>query len=179
MRDRLRGGLNLLEKVVEMKPTTLFLRFALHCIAKSVGKTITQEEYEQLKRVAINDEEVDEKRLEAIFPKASERMSAHYPRRDIWTREVIEDYFENGVHNKIIAKLDEPEMAKDLCMVHVARVVSVEGRLLQVSYQGSELLSERFRGKRRVKVENPYLPEAKVGDAVRIHRGYASELISS
>jgi hypothetical protein len=164
----------LLEKLIEMKPTTIFLRFALHCAKGAIGERLSQAEYDALTITAVKDEEVDTKKLETFFPTAVERMETNYPDRNIWAKEVILDYFCNSVHNRIIAGLIAPESKKEDCMVHIAQVINIEGDILHVTYQGSELLSEQFRGERKTKVQNPYLPETKVGDRVLIHRGYAS-----
>lgn len=156
-----------------MRNETYFLRYAYPClfIAKQRGE-VTDDLMEQLRVAAINDEPVNRGLIEKVFFRAFRRMKevALKIGKDVWDVEVIKDYF-IGRHNMIIdAGLETyekaPESLKKLCKVSKGEIVAIKKGALVVDLGGQHR-----------PVNSDFVPDAKVGDVVTVHYGYAVEKI--
>jgi hydrogenase maturation factor len=152
-----------------MRNETYFLRYAYPClfIAKQRGE-VDDALMEKLRIAAIKDEPVDRALIEKVFFRAFRRMRELAKGKDVWDISVIKDYFIDR-HNMIIdAGLETyakaPETLKELCKVQMSKVVAKKGEFLVVD----------IAGKRRP-VSSDFVPDAKVGDRVTVHYGYAVE----
>jgi hypothetical protein len=153
-----------------MRNETYFLRYAYPClfIAKQRGE-VDAALMESLRVSAVNDQPVDRALLEKVFFRAFRRMKAvaDEMKKDVWDKEVIKDYFVDR-HNMIIdAGLETyakaPETLKNLCRVQTGKVVAKKGDILIVDL-----------GSQRRPVNSDFV-NAKVGDVVTVHYGYAVE----
>ena len=154
-----------------MKPEAFFLKFAFPCafIAKQRGE-ITEEEHELLQKAAISGDALDRRLLERIFHNAFDKIKiiAEKSGKDRWDIDVIKDYFYTE-HNRFLCAgkyIELPGTLRELCKVHEAVVKEKREDVLIVEY----------KGKRRPVMDH-LVPEAKVGDKVRIHYGYAVEKV--
>ncbi|MBW2988042.1 hypothetical protein DRJ48_00770 [Candidatus Woesearchaeota archaeon] len=152
-------------------PEQVFLRYAFPCaqVLLDTGK-LTKEGYERLKRAVMSGEGITRDELESIFRSAVARMKELFG-EDYWSLAAVREYFIEH-HNRIIDAGKEgyanaPEYFKEMCKVHIARVVAREGSGLRV----------RYGGKERV-VLGLLCPEAKPGDKVSIHLGFAIEVLA-
>lgn len=163
-----------------MRVENFFLRYAFPCAQIIVQRReISDVEYKELERIAINNEKISKKRLEKVFHRAFEFIESLAKRmnKDKWDIEVIKEYFYND-HNRSICEgegvyKNAPEMLKELSMVHVATVIKADGEVLTVEYE------DTTGNKKQRNVFNSFVPQAKVGDRVRTHYGYAVEVVDS
>lgn len=155
-----------------MLPEVFFLKYAYPCsfIIKQRGE-IDEKEMEELRQAAIKSLPLPKEKLEKIFFRAFQKISpiAKRMKKDVWDIEVLREYFINQ-HNNIIEKgmyayAQAPQTLKNLCKVHKAKVIEKNEDALIVEYG---------EGKIRP-VLNELVPQAKVGDIVTIHYGYAVE----
>jgi hypothetical protein len=152
-----------------MRNETYFLRYAYPClfIAKQRGE-VDDATMEKLRVAAVKDEPVDRALVEKSFFRAFRRMRELAAGKDVWSVEVIKDYFITR-HNMIIdAGLETyakaPESLKKLCKVSEGKVIAIKKGALVVDL-----------GTERRAVNPDFVPEAKVGDRVTVHYGYAVE----
>ncbi|MFH1182478.1 MAG: HypC/HybG/HupF family hydrogenase formation chaperone [Candidatus Woesearchaeota archaeon] len=154
-----------------MRNETYFLRYAYPClfVIKQRGE-IDDALMEKLRLAAAKDEPVDRALLEKVFFRAFKRMKkvADEMKKSVWDVEVIKDYF-LGRHNMIIdAGLETyekaPETLKKLCRVREGKIVALKKGALVVDLNGE-----------RRPVNSDFVPDAKVGDRVTVHYGYAVE----
>tara|TARA_Y100000310_G_scaffold265358_2_gene276374 strand:+ start:7715 stop:8188 length:474 start_codon:yes stop_codon:yes gene_type:complete len=149
-----------------------FLRYAFPCAHILLDwKEITQQEFDELKDCAINDKPVERALLEKYFFRAFEKIKDwHGP--DYWHMDVMQKYWHYRHNEEIDAGVGTyataPEMFKEMSRVFKAKVLEVKDNTLLVEYKP---------GKTR-RVMNDFVPEAKVGDYVFIHFGYAAEMVS-
>ena len=157
-----------------MRSEVLFLKYAFPCafVIRQRGE-INEEEFKRLEEAAIHNKVLPREMLERIFFRAFERIKivAQSMKRDIWDAEVIRAYFVKK-HNAIIDEgmysyATAPPSLKDLCKVHKATVKDIKDDILIVEYG---------TGKRRP-VMKSLVPNAKKGDKVTIHYGYAIEQV--
>lgn len=151
-----------------------FFKYAFPCANVILERgNISQEEFDNLKRL-FDDGEVPEREiLEGVFSKAFERIDRVASRmgKVRWDLDVVKEYWKNE-HNRLINNNEEdyekaPESFKDLCRINIAEVVERKEDMLIVKY-GS--------GNVRV-VFNSLVPSAKVGDRIKIHYGYGVEIV--
>jgi hydrogenase maturation factor len=154
-----------------MRNETYFLRYAYPClfIAKQRGE-VDDSLMEKLRIAAVKDEPVDRALLEKVFFRAFRRMQviADEMKKDVWDAAVIKDYFVDR-HNMIIDSGLEtyakaPETLKNLCRVQKGKVVAKKEDILIVGLGGQ-----------RRPVNSDFTPDAKIGDLVTVHYGYAVE----
>lgn len=155
-----------------MRVENYFLRYAFPCafIIKQRGE-INKEEYDKLFDIAVNNKLVEREKLEKIFFRAFKYINelAKEKKRDKWDFEVIKEYFLKK-HNELIKQgigvyKNAPKTLKDLSKVNEAEIINKKGNILEV----------KFNNKKRF-VSNVFVPDAKIGDKVRIHYGFAVEL---
>lgn len=165
-----------------MKVENYFLKYAFPCsfVLKQRGE-IDDKIIARLERAAINNDKVSRELLERVYFRAFFRIKvlAEELEKDYWDLEVIKEYFLKR-HNELLDGMfndkddkgldvdpKAPKFLKNLCKVFVARIIKKGEDFLVVEYDN---------GKRRV-VSNALVLEAKVGDNVSIHYGYAVELL--
>ncbi|MCB9359616.1 hypothetical protein H6503_06820 [Candidatus Woesearchaeota archaeon] len=136
---------------------------------------ITQEQVDELRDIAVHDKDIDRTTLEKVFKNAMpniDRLAAQM-HADRWDIEVMQRYFRK-YHNEVIAQgigvyKTAPESFKDLCRVHIATIIAKpDKQFFMVEYKS-------HKGMQRRAVFNEFLPEADIGDKVRIHYAYAVE----
>lgn len=159
-----------------MRPEVYFLKYAFPCafVILQRGK-ISQHEYEELERAAVTGVLVDREKLEKIFVKAFKRMKVLAVEMgvDMWSRELMQEYFWNR-HNQIIdagegSYAHAPEILKELCRILPAKVEKVVGDNVVVRFEN---------GKTRP-VSIDLVGVLASGDRVMVHYGYAVEVVSS
>ena len=155
-----------------MRVENYFLRYAFPCafIIKQRGE-ISQEEYDKLLDTAINNKSVEREELEKIFFRAFKYINelAKEKNRAKWDFSIIKEYFLKR-HNELIEQgrdmyKNAPKTLRDLSKVNEAEIINKKSNILEV----------KFNNKKRF-VSNVFVPEAKIGDKVRIHYGFAVEL---
>ncbi|MBW2971074.1 HypC/HybG/HupF family hydrogenase formation chaperone [Candidatus Woesearchaeota archaeon] len=161
--------------VSKVTSETYFFKYAFPCtqVLLDQGK-IDQATFQKLKLMHDTHQIPDRKTLENTYKSAFRRlkMIAKRKDKDYWDIEVIKKYFLED-HN-IFINLGEGDYAnfptelKELCKVYVAEIVDKNGDILTVRYPNTQTQS---------KVVGKELPEAKVGDKVTIHLGFAVEIL--
>ncbi len=154
-----------------MKVENYFLRYAFPCafVIKQRGE-INQQEYDRLFDIAVNNKEIKKEELEKVFFKAFNYINELAKEKNIdkWDFEVIKEYFLKR-HNELIDQgrdmyKDAPKTLKELSKVEEAEIINKKDNILEV----------KFNDKKRF-VSNVFVPEAEVGNKVRIHYGFAVE----
>jgi hypothetical protein len=146
-----------------------FFKYAFPCAEVLLEwGSITPGEYEELEKIFFAKKVPDKKTLEKVFIAAFRRIKklAQGMGKDYWDSEVIREYWEKN-HNEIIDKGEGnyskvPESFKDLCRVHVA----------EITYRKEGKMVVKYKDKKRV-VFDFLVPDAKIGEKVRIHFSYA------
>jgi hypothetical protein len=148
-----------------MLPEVYFLRYSFPCarVLVDVRKTITEKDWEKLKQAVETDTPVDRAYLEKIFPLAIQRIKKINP--DPWSVETIREYFWNR-HEEEISN-DLPPMIKRLCVVKKAKLVKQIKDVFKADLGSDD-----------IRYVQALYPDAKVGDTVMVHYGYAVELVS-
>jgi hydrogenase maturation factor len=156
-----------------MNIENFFLRYAYPCAYIIMQRNeITPSELKELEDIAIKNKEISRERLEKVFHRAfyfiDELAKKRKKRR--WDPEIIKEYF-CSYHNEVIDKGEgnyatAPEMLKELSKVKTATIINKK----------EDVLTAEYNGKKR-NVLNHFIPEAKVGDKVTIHYGYAVEIV--
>lgn len=176
----------MVESIAKMMPEILFLKYAFPCtIVKVARKEITQQEYESLELAAKTNQPITRELLEKTYPGAVQRMKAgaQEKRQVYFSEENIRDYF-LGRHNELLQgtfkpnpqqgpPLDEnlPQAIRELCLITTGKIVKKGETFYVVEFM------LKNQQKRRA-VVNDLLPDAQLGDIVRIHYGYAVEKVS-
>ncbi|MFH1506773.1 MAG: hypothetical protein ABIE94_07375 [archaeon] len=163
-----------------MKIENYFLRYAYPCAYILMQlKEITQEELDELEDTAINNREISRERLEKIFHNAFHHIGelAKKKNKDKWNLDIIRYYF-HRYHNKIIDEkrgiyAQTPMMLNELSRVEVAKIIDKKDKVLVVEYLGKDMKMKNRN------VHNSFVPQAKVGDHVTIHYGYAVEIVGT
>lgn len=162
-----------LSYIISMKPEHYFFRYAFPCAQVLLDQhKIDQKAYDEMKRMFLADEYPSKQDLEQIFVSAFRRLEilAKEMNKDKWDIEVIKRYFHED-HNHFIDEGEGDyskfgEDFKKICKVYTAEVIDREGFVLTVKI-GDEIS----------KVLGNALPEAKKGDKVKVHLGFAVELL--
>ncbi|MBW2997072.1 hypothetical protein KY349_01885 [Candidatus Woesearchaeota archaeon] len=147
-----------------MLPEVYFLRYAFPCARVLVDfrKSISEEEYEQMKEAVDNDTPMPRDYLEKVFHKAIEGMKRIDS--DFWNIKTIKKYFCEG-HEAMLSK-DLPQTVKRLCVVKPGKLVKEFKGFFRVDL-----------GEGDVRIVAPLYKDAKVGDTAMIHYGYAVEKV--
>jgi hypothetical protein len=157
----------------KLSPESYFLRYAFPCtyVIKQRGD-ITQKTFDILEKAVMKSGKVDRALLESVYKKAFERLRnlAIEMKKDYWSIDVLKEYFRNK-HNSLIMIGDgnyahAPESLKEMCKVQKAVIVEKKEGFLVVKYN---------KDKTRV-VGSIFLPNARIGDRVLIHHGFAVEM---
>jgi len=157
-----------------MKAEVFFLKYAYPCafIAQQRGE-IDEKQMEELENAAVNEIALPREKLEKIFFRAFRRIEtiAKELGKDRWDMDVLKEYFlvrhSGMVEDSFELGKDIPRTLKELCKIHIGEVVEKKNDVLKV----------RFNDKTR-NVLGILVPNAKVGDRVTLHYGYAVEIVS-
>ena len=159
--------------IAERMPVEAYLlRYAFPCtFVIKMRDRVDDATFRMLEKNAIEGKPVDRHVLESVYKKAFGRMkqvAKDMSKTSYWDNEVIREYFVNR-HNSMIADDLEyeaaPESIRELCKTVTAAVVEVRDGFLIVKYGA---------GKTRV-VGSVFVPDARIGDSVIVHYGYAIE----
>lgn len=165
----------------EIAPEQYFFNYAFPCADAllSLGR-ITNEQYDSLQKKLLDREVPSRIELEKAFEKAFERIKrlASNLGLDYWDINVMKKYWTEE-HNRIInsgeglyGKLSET--FKDLCRVHEAQILEKRNLenvvLFVVEYDSNGETRKRT-------VFGTFIPNADLGEKVRIHHSYAIEKV--
>jgi len=164
-----------------MKVENFFLRYAYPCAYILLQmKGISQQQLHELEDIAVNNKYISRERLEKIFHNAFHYIGelAKKRKKDKWSLEVIREYF-YSYHNKIIDEKrgiysKTPMMLNEISRVEIAKVIKKIDDVLIVEYIDKN--SHKIKNRN---VHNTFVKNAKVGDSVTIHYGYAVEIVGS
>jgi hydrogenase maturation factor len=167
---KLRKRIN--EKLMPIE--NFFLRYAYPCayIIMQRGE-LTIKQLQELEDIAIKNKPITKEKLEKIFHRAFFYINKLAKKRNKtrWDPEIIKEYF-YSYHNEVIEKGEgsyatATEMLKELSKVDKAIIKEKK----------DDILTVEFNNKVR-NVLDHFIPEAKVGDKVTIHYGYAIEILA-
>jgi len=147
-----------------MLPEVYFLRYAFPCARNLVDlrKTMTEEEYEVMRKAVETDTPMDREYLEKTFKKAVQGFKKIS--EDFWRIEVIREYFWKQ-HEENLSK-DLPPMVRRLCLVRKGTLIKQFGKAFKVVFDDEE-----------TRIITPLYKDAKVGDKVMVHYGHAAEKV--
>ena len=160
-----------------MKIENFFLRYAYPCafIIMQRGE-ITSEKLQKLEETAVYNKDISKTELEKVFHNAFHFIDqlAKLKGKERWDAEIIKEYF-HSYHNKVIDNREgiyknAPPILRELSKVYIADIIKKEKDAFLIEYNDNNKRKKRS-------VLNRFTPEAKVGDKVRIHYGYAVELV--
>tara|TARA_Y100000310_G_scaffold343478_1_gene451309 strand:+ start:2352 stop:2828 length:477 start_codon:yes stop_codon:yes gene_type:complete len=157
-----------------MNPEVYFLKYAFPCsFILRQRNEISQQQYDQLEKSAINNITLPKELLEKTFHRAFERIEklASKNNKDKWDLDIIKQYFLQH-HNELIndgmyTYAEAPETLKELCKVKKAKVTEIKDDILIVEIENKPR-----------PVMNSLTPNAKIGDLITIHYGYAVEVLN-
>lgn len=149
-----------------MQPEIYFLRYAFPCarVLLDIRKTITQQDYKIIENAVEKDIPLERPYLERIFPRAF--IGLKKISEDYWNVETIREYFWNRHEENISADL--PQMVRRLCAVEKGRLVRQVGRHFVADLGGDD-----------IRTVVALYQNARPGDIVMVHYGYAVEAVNS
>jgi hypothetical protein len=156
-----------------MRAEEYFFRYAFPCAQVLLDqKKIDGQTYSMLKDLYERGKAPGREVLESSFRSAFRRLKivAAEMERDAWDCEVIRRYFLEQ-HNEFIDRREGdyarfPASFCELCKVSTGEVISRDGSALRVNVDGQQK-----------KVVGIYLADAKPGDRVSVHLGFAIEIL--
>ncbi|MBC8500754.1 MAG: HypC/HybG/HupF family hydrogenase formation chaperone [Nanoarchaeota archaeon] len=155
----------------QMKPEQYFLKYSFPCAHTLLEMgSIDEKKFEELRKNTLQNKVMNRAELVILFPAAFRRIAqvAEKMKKDTWDVDVIRKYFLEDHNMYIDSKEGNYEKFstefRDFCKVYKGKVVHKEGDILTVEY-----------GHRQRNVLAEILPEAKVGDTIIIHQGFAVE----
>ena len=148
-----------------MLPEVYFMRYAFPCARVLVDfrKKITEEEWQEMKKAVETDTPMDRSYLEKTFTKAFIELKRISPEK-YWSIETIREYFWHR-HTEAISP-DLPAMIKRLCLVKKGKLEKQIGDVFKANLGDGDIRNIHALYK-----------NAKVGDTVMVHYGYASEKV--
>ncbi len=165
-----------------MTPEELFLRYAYSCaeVQRDHLHAVTDGELAKVRRMLDREDATDDVFLKKVYPAAFRRLEliANETKRTALTTETIDAYF-IIYHNAFIDARDGsyaklPLWTCEYCKVHVARVTDI---LLQNGHRAFRIAPYERTVFRQAGVSGDLVPEAKAGDLVVIHQGWAVKTI--
>ncbi|GBE19598.1 hypothetical protein BMS3Abin17_00322 [archaeon BMS3Abin17] len=149
-----------------------FFKYAFPCANVLVeNNKLDKKEFEKFKELFISGRVPSKEELESVFVAAFRRIKKLAERmgRNHWDLEVMKEYWHKN-HNEVIDGGEgnyapAPETFKDFCKVHKAEIIEKKDKMLVVRYDDKERA-----------VFDTLVPDAKIGDIVRIHHAYAIEI---
>ncbi len=165
-----------------MAPDELFLRYAYSCaeVQRDHLHAVTDGELAKVRRMLDREDATDDAFLKSVYPAAFRRLEliAKETKSAPLTTETLDAYF-IVYHNAFIdagdgsyAKL--PRWTCEYCKVHVARVTEV---LVQDGHRAFRIEPYEHAVFRQAGVSGDLVPEAKAGDLVVIHQGWAVKTV--
>ena len=163
-----------------MTPDEFFMRYAYPCSHNLMALDLVSEsDYAKFEKMVSGGKPLPRDFAERIFHAAFRRIRETAQKMKIngvWDMRVLTQYW-HAEHNRYIGAGDgnygrQPKMFCDLCKVYIAEIrekKQTEGKtffVVQYPYEGST--------QTRIVLADQ-LPEAGVGDKIRIHSGYAVE----
>ncbi|NQV08489.1 hypothetical protein HQ529_01405 [Candidatus Woesearchaeota archaeon] len=156
-----------------MKVENYFLRYAFPCafIINEMNE-VDKETVEMLEKAAIEQKVLDRELLEKIFFRAFEKIQvlADEMGKDKWDYDVMKTYFRErhnqDIDNGVGYYKTAPKAIKELSKVFEAEIVDKRDGFFIVQYNG----------KTRT-VSDLFVSNAKKGDKVTIHYGFAVEAL--
>ena len=166
-----------------MNPEILFLKYAFPCSMVLMQRgEINQKTYDKLEKSAVGNKSIGRKLLEKTYFRAISRMKAlaKEKNKDYFSEEIIREYFTKR-HNELLdgmlanandkgMDIDKkaPPALKHLCKVFKSKIIKKGKGYYVVEY-----------GNKKIRpVLSSLLPNAKIGDTVTIHYGYAVEKVN-
>ena len=152
---------------------TYFFKYAFPCAQiKLKLHSLRQEEYNILKEIFLQGKAPSKQELEKTFPPAFRRLKklAEQTGKQVWDIETLKQYWEIN-HNQVIDEGEgmygiASEEFKDLCKIHTAEIIEKQDNKLIVQYNNKQRTVSSF-----------LVPNANIGDKVRIHFAYAVEKV--
>ncbi|MEK9166005.1 MAG: HypC/HybG/HupF family hydrogenase formation chaperone [Patescibacteria group bacterium] len=149
----------------------LFLKYAFPCAGITLARGhICQKEYDKLERAVKKNQLIDWQTLQKIFAPAFRRIKkmSCLTGQNIFDAQTIRDYYLK-YHNKFIDENEgsykyAPPALKQLCRVERAKIIDVQSDCYIVK------IGQKLRP-----VSKMICLNAKVGDWVSVHYGYAVE----
>jgi hypothetical protein len=155
-----------------------FLRYAFPCtyVIKQRGE-IDDSTFRKIENAAMKNRKLERKLLEKVYKNAFRRIRvlAKEMKKSRWNIDVIREYFVKR-HNMIIMEGEgnyakAPAILKELCKVRKAEIIEKRDGFFIVKYRNGRGLKTRVVG-------SHFVPDAKKGDSVFIHHGFAVEMAS-
>jgi len=159
------------KKEKDCKCEKYFFNYAFPCAQIKVKlHSLRPEEYNILRNMFFENKCPSKEELEKVFQAAFRRLNklAEELGKQVWDMETLKQYWEIN-HNQVIDQGEgmydiASSEFKDLCKIHIAEIIHKKDNKLIVKY------SDRTRA-----VFSFLVPDAKVGEKVRIHFDYAVE----
>ncbi|MFH1063752.1 MAG: hypothetical protein V1729_01590 [Candidatus Woesearchaeota archaeon] len=151
-----------------MLPEVYFLRYAFPCARVLVDfrKTLTEEEYEEMRKAVENDMPMDREYLADKFDHAFEGIRK--VSEDVWNIDNIREYFWNKHKDHL-----SPDLPQIICRLCVVK----KGVLSKKIEKDGEIFFRADLGSGDVRVVVPLYKDAREGDTAMIHYGYAVEKV--
>lgn len=156
-----------------MRVEKYFLRYAFPCaFVIRARNEIDDAAYSELEDAAVKGKLIEKDKLEKIFNRAFAELSriAKERGKNKWDPSVIRHYFLNE-HNKIIDRREGSYKNFPPTLCELSKVLV--GEIIE---KNNDILSVKIKDKIR-RVLNHFVPEAKEGDKVTVHYGYAVEVV--
>ena len=157
-----------------MTPVGTFMKYALPCVASRLrdGRLKDKSVYDKFEQDCLNAVERDKSELEKMFESAFTVIKKYAAGKEIWSGEVIKGYWRKE-HNLSIDRGEEgydmvPEKLRRFCKVYEVEIVGKQDKSFNIRYPFNQKDS---------RVNAVLLPDAKVGDRITVHLGYAIEKI--
>lgn len=155
---------------------TFFMRYAYPCSQNLVMlDLVPKKEYDLFEKMFQEGKPLPRAFVERIFHAAFRRIkevARDMGIKDHWDIRVLRRYW-HEFHNKYIDAGDgnygrQPKTFCELCKVYTAKIADKKDRVFVVTYTHEGKLQART-------VVSDQLPQADIGDTIRIHSGYAIE----
>jgi len=150
-----------------------FLKYAFPCsfITLQRGR-ISQKEFDEMEKAALEDKVLERKYLEKIFTPAFRRMKklAEKKGMKVWSKKLMREYYWKH-HNEIIDKRQEsyryaPAVLRDLCRIVSGVVKGMKGKYFLVLLETG-----------KIRPVMSLCGDLTTGERVMVHYGYACECL--
>ena len=157
--------------LAEETAESYFLKYAWPCtfIIRLRGK-VDAATFSLLEKSALEGRPVERAVLERVYHKAMARMrevARKMGKNDVWDKEIVREYFVNR-HNGMIAEdeayQEAPASLREMCKTVKAKIADARPGFFVVVVEGKPRT-----------VSDIFVPDARIGDSVIVHYGYAIE----